>query len=174
VTHFRAGQLAGLDALTLRTPMDVVTTVLPALTNAAGQWTPFTAAARLYDTLEIRTTMTPPIVMRIATMDVPDPNPVSAKLKPTLILSGPAGRRIIAPHGVATAAEGTSMAGFLLASALVATIGLGFVTGRGSARVVRTRDVRTQQASKNNGLPYLQRVAGLGSMAHRRRRRIRR
>jgi len=84
-----------------------------------------TALLEQYDTVEIRTEATPPLSvnLRDATASGP-PSPISQWLKPTIILTGKAGRQVIAPYGPS---EGSFGGPFLL---LFSIIGVGFVLGR--------------------------------------------
>lgn len=84
-----------------------------------------TGLAALYDTMEVRTAVTPPAVIDLkAALDPSTPaSPVVQFLQPTILLSGPAGYQTIAPYGVAP--DGT--AGTIVLAALF--IGLGYLVG---------------------------------------------
>jgi len=60
------------------------------------------ALSGFYDTLEFRSALTPPMEFNVAdlTSDTP-PNPIVQWLRPTLTLTGPAGKKVIAPYGEA-------------------------------------------------------------------------
>lgn len=83
--------------------------------------------AGVYDTVEFRTMLSPPI--KFNTRDLlaqgGAPNPFVGFLKPTVILSGPNGQNIIAPVGAAGTA-GTYVGLF----AVAAIFALGFATAR--------------------------------------------
>lgn len=87
-------------------------------------------ASGLYDQAEVRTTLSPPIKLGIRELlaDGP-PAPIVRLLKPTIILTGRAGRLVIAPGGEAGINGGYSGAALLLS----ATAAL-FLLGRLSAR----------------------------------------
>jgi hypothetical protein len=79
----------------------------------------------LYNTLEIRTSVTPPAIIDLAALaqDRSPPSPITQFLKPTIILSGGAGRQVIAPYGEADGGWGPSL------TALAVVVGLGFGLG---------------------------------------------
>ena len=83
----------------LANPLAVVSRVLPSLTDSHGNWTPYAAAAELFDSVEIRTKVTPPIKLNIRSLEDPSPNPYLNQIKLALILRGPAGTKVIAPYG---------------------------------------------------------------------------
>lgn len=59
-------------------------------------------AASTFDTVEIWTEYTGPVTVNVAEALKPGPpHPLLAFLKPTIVLSGPAGQRVIAPYGTA-------------------------------------------------------------------------
>lgn len=82
----------------------------------------------LYDTIEVRTAFTPPAVINLHEAAYAPPGEISPLLKPTIILSGPNGRDVIAPYGEAEGGWGGTVA------ALVLILGAGFVLGRLSKR----------------------------------------
>jgi hypothetical protein len=95
-----------------------------------GQTNPITAAltgglTSLYNTIEIRTSVTPPAFIDLAALahDTGPPSPITQFLRPTLILSGAAGRQVIAPYGEAEGGWGPSL------SALAVVVGIGFGLG---------------------------------------------
>lgn len=119
-----------------RNAMEVVATVLPKLATPQGQWTPFEAAATLYDTVEIRTNATPPIVLNVREMGQgnPGPNPAAVAMKPTIILSGPLGTKTIAPYGIADGRTGTVVSVGAVTGIALVIGGIGYALGRRSAR----------------------------------------
>lgn len=123
-----------------RSALDVVSKVLPALQDSTGHWTPFAAAAQLYDTVEIRTNATPPITINVRDLGgATGPNPIAQKLQPTITLTGPLGQKVLAPYGPASATLGTVVGiggTFGVAAALGA---LGFILGRLSKRGVNDK-----------------------------------
>ncbi len=78
-----------------------------------------------YDTATFASSATPAVTvnLRDALADGP-PNPYAQWLKPTLVLSGPAGRQVIAPYGPSSGSVG----GPLLL--VLGIFGAGFVFGR--------------------------------------------
>ena len=60
------------------------------------------ALSGFYNTLEFRSALTPPMEFNVGDLssDTP-PNPIVQWLRPTLTLTGPAGRKVIAPYGEA-------------------------------------------------------------------------
>lgn len=85
-----------------------------------------------FKTIEIRTSLSPPVVMNVAELldTTSPPSAFSQFLQPTVILTPAAGQpTVIAPYGVAT--NGSSAPGFLLLAAL---LGVGFALGRLSKR----------------------------------------
>lgn len=116
--------------------LEVVTRVLPKLVTAQGQWTPFEAAAELYDEVEIRTAFTPPVTFDVRELGAssPGPNPLGALLKPSIILRGSLGQRVLAPYGVPSGFTST-LRGAALALLFVGGIGsVGYALGRRSRR----------------------------------------
>ncbi len=85
--------------------------------------------AAVYDTIEIRTSVTPPAVIDLHAMAASasePPSPVTQFLKPTLILTGRTSRDVIAPYGEADGGWGGALFG------LAVLVGFGFVLGRAS------------------------------------------
>lgn len=78
--------------------------MLPFLAEG-GKLTPFRALAQLYSRLEVRTRLTGPVAVDFASLGAPggQPSALLAWLQPTVVLSGPAGVKTIAPHGEAPA-----------------------------------------------------------------------
>lgn len=105
-------------------PIDVAGALI---TN--GQLTPFRALSKLYDKAEFRTSVTPSIAIDVASLDTDGggPSPWMGLLRPTLVLSGPEGTKIIAPAGEAS--EHGGITGVLLLGAL---FGIPFLLGRAS------------------------------------------
>lgn len=79
----------------------------------------------LYNTVEIRTSVTPPAVIDLAALaqNSGPPSPITKFLRPTIILSGNAGRQVIAPYGEAEGGWGPSL------TALGVVVGIGFGLG---------------------------------------------
>lgn len=107
---------------------------LPLVGNIGTALTPYLSQALInqYSTIEIRTAVSPPVMMKVA--DLLDtkapPSAVSQFLKPTVILTDRAGgRNVIAPYGVAQ--NGSALPGVLL---VLGILGAGFVAGRLSKR----------------------------------------
>lgn len=84
-----------------------------------------TAISSLYDTMEVRTALTPPAVINLKTALDPNspPSPVAQFLQPTIVLTGPSGQQVIAPYGQAP--DGT--AGTIGVVAFL--MGIGFAVG---------------------------------------------
>lgn len=122
--------------LTFNNPIEVMEALIPRLRNSRGQWTPFDAASVLYTRAELRTNATPPIVLNVKQLGDTDgpPNPLAAALKPTLILTGPMGTKVIAPYGQASATAGSYVGFGALATVALVLGGVGFAAGRWSAR----------------------------------------
>ncbi len=80
---------------------DAIVYLTPHLVGPNQQLTPAKAAAALFDTVEISTTVTPPVRLSVLDFSDPNPSPASRFLKPTMILTGPAGTVTVAPHGIA-------------------------------------------------------------------------
>lgn len=70
--------------------------------TALGSGNILPALANIYDTMEVRTALTPPatVDLKSAVASGP-PSPIAQFLQPTIILSGPGGSQVIAPYGVA-------------------------------------------------------------------------
>lgn len=103
------------------------TTLLPVIGN---ELTPFLSQAVInqYSTIEVRTTVSPPVVMRVADLldNKAPPSAFSKFLQPTVILTDKAGvRNVIAPYGIAE--NGSALPGVMV---LLAIVGAGFVLGR--------------------------------------------
>lgn len=94
--------------------------------TAASQKNILAGLARIYDRLEIRTSVTPPAVIDLyaAAYDQSPPSPLTQFLKPTLILSGAAGTEVLAPYGEAEGSWGPTI-GFV-----GLLVGIGFLLGR--------------------------------------------
>lgn len=100
---------------------------------------PFHALAQIYSSAQVRTALTPPADIDIASLDSGpgdsgEPNWAVKLLQPTLVLSGPAGTKVIAPAGEAPASTGV-----LGAALLAALVGLPFLIGVGVGRSTRRR-----------------------------------
>lgn len=83
----------------------------------------------VYDTIEIRTSVTPPAVIDLhaaAASAGEPPSPITQFLKPTIILTGRSGRDVIAPYGEAEGGWGGPIFG------LAVILGFGFLLGRAS------------------------------------------
>ena len=93
--------------------------------TAASQRNLLAGLAAVYDTIEIRTSVTPPAVIDLyaAAHDTSPPSPVTQFLKPTLVLSGRGGTEVLAPYGVAEGGWGPSIA------TLGVVIGIGAAIG---------------------------------------------
>lgn len=82
-------------------------------------------AASTFDTVTIWTDYTSPVTVNVAEALKPGPpHPLLAALRPTIMLSGPAGTRVIAPYGTADR-DGGWRGPALLAGALVGVFLLG-------------------------------------------------
>lgn len=109
-------------------PIDILSTAIPAITSGD----PAAALSKIYSTIELRTRVTPNVVVRVADLGKPGgkPHPLVKWLKPTLVLKGQAGTKIVAPHGAAPekggAATGLAIAGGILGGVFL----LGYVLGR--------------------------------------------
>lgn len=92
---------------------------------AGAQQNLLAGLASIYDTIEIRTSVTPPAVIDLYEIahDNGPPSPITQFLKPTLILSGRAGTQVIAPYGEAAGGWGPSI------GALLTVVGIGFGLG---------------------------------------------
>lgn len=115
----RMGRFAGPDIL------DVIGGGIAAASTgniAAG-------LAAVYDTIEIRTSVTPPALIDLheaASSAGQPPSAITQFLKPTIILSGRSGRDVIAPYGEAEGGWGGAVFG------LAVILGFGFLLGRAS------------------------------------------
>ncbi len=94
-----------------------------------GRINPAGLLAGAYDTIEIRSNVSPPIIIDTREL-LKDggPNPLMNTIKPTIVLSGASGRNLIAPYGVADSGGWIVplfVAGFLL--------GVGVLVGRATA-----------------------------------------
>lgn len=111
-------------------PGDVVAIALPHLSDGQNL-TPFKALAQFFDTVELRTALTPPVKLNLATLGEPggEPSPLGPLLRPTVVLTGPAGTQVIAPHGAAGTNGGMVLAAGAVgvATALLLT---GYLLGR--------------------------------------------
>ena len=91
-----------------------------------GTLNPAGLLAGVFDTIEIRNSATPNIVMRTQELlQNEPPNPVVVWLRPTIILRGKGGETIIAPHGVS---KGGSV--LPLALAALAFVGVGYALAK--------------------------------------------
>lgn len=99
--------------------------VITGVGTAAGSGNILAGLASVYNTLEIRTSVTPPAVVdlqSVANSSGP-PNPIVEFLKPTIILTGSGGQEIIAPYGQSP--DGTAGTIGIVAFML----GMGFAAG---------------------------------------------
>lgn len=80
-------------------PVDILSTALPSIISGD----PAAALSKIYSTIEVRTRVTPNAVINIADLGKSNkkPNPIVKWLKPTLVLKGQAGTKIVAPYGEA-------------------------------------------------------------------------
>ena len=79
----------------------------------------------IWDHVQFRSAATPTFDGEVSYDPSGPPNPVIRWLRPTVILTGPAGRTVIAPYGPAPGG------GALVAlGAFLGIIGIGFVVGR--------------------------------------------
>jgi hypothetical protein len=93
-----------------------------------GTLNPAGLLAGVFDTIEIRTSATPNIVMRTQELlneEEAPPNPVTVWLRPTIILRGKGGETIIAPLGVS---KGGSILPMALAA--LAFVGVGYALAK--------------------------------------------
>lgn len=93
---------------------------------------PNVLVSQFFDTVEVHTSATPPLIFPISAGGAP-PSPLMAaalnSLQPTVVLSGPAGRVVVAPYGETKGA--TSWLPLALVSgALVLGLGWAFFGGR--------------------------------------------
>jgi hypothetical protein len=106
----------------------------PSFLDALAQGNPAASLASLYDTVEVRTSITPPIFVSLVdalSRTGPaswQPNPFVQFIKPTVVFSGQQGRVVVAPYG--EAGDGTALA--LLSFA--GLVGLGVLIGRWSKK----------------------------------------
>lgn len=109
--------------------------------NVGGQLRPFSALAQIYSHAEFRTSVTPTIDIDVASLDDGSgdgsPSILLELLRPTLVLSGPAGTRVIAPAGEASHSGG--LTGVLL---LAGAIGVPFLIGVGVGKRSRRQGRR--------------------------------
>lgn len=120
----------------INTPLDFGRQLLPGLFDPnTGQWTPYRAAAQLFDEIEVRTRVTGAIRISVRELEDPTPNPALAALAPAFILRGPIGTLTIAPYGeVPDATTGAVVGvGLLLGGATLLTGG-GLLAGWWLAR----------------------------------------
>lgn len=107
--------------------------------NVGGELRPFSAMAQIYSHAEFRTSVTPTIDVDVASLDDEGNGSSSVLLgllRPTLVLSGPAGTRVIAPAGEASHSGGLTGL-LLLAGAIGVPFLLGVGVGKGSRRRAR-------------------------------------
>ena len=91
----------------------------PSIVRGDGTFDFSLLAASTYDTVTIWTEYTGPVTVNVAEALKPGPpHPLLAALRPTIVLSGPAGQRVIAPYGTASRDGGWKapalVGGFLL------------------------------------------------------------
>lgn len=111
--------------------IDLIRHVQPYLKDASGRWTPFRAAARLYDKVQIRTNIAPDINFDVASLDAKGPpSPWMRFVRPTITMSGPIGTRVAAPYGEATPGLGRYLGPGLLIGTAAIFYALGVVVGR--------------------------------------------
>lgn len=98
----------------------------PNLIDALKQGNPAAALANVYDHIEVRSMVTPPVHVNVLeALDSSQPtSPLVKFLKPTVIFSGPYGRTVVAPYG--ESGDGTLMT----VLAIVGLVGLGVLIGR--------------------------------------------
>ena len=95
----------------------------------SGNLDPAALFSGVYDRLQFRSHLTPPIGIDLATAGGP-PSLFTRLVRPTIILSGQAGRTVIAPEG-----EASPVVGALVSLGLVGVIfALGFLAGRAGGR----------------------------------------
>lgn len=126
---------------------EVSSRALPHIMDSRGNWTPHNAFAQFFDTVEIRTKVTPPLVLSIRSILEPGPpNPTMNRLKPTMIFRGPVGTKVIAPYGeVPSAEEGRENAWRISAGIVGSIMGvgvLGFLAGTVRQKVKARRKAR--------------------------------
>lgn len=134
----------------VRTPLDVVNRALPALSDGRNL-TPLRAFAQFFNTVEIRTRVSPPIILDISRLDDPTPNPLLDQIKPAIILRGPAGTKVIAPYGeVPSGNEGLDNAwkiGGLIVGGIAVVGIVGFLGGTLRQKVKARRRARQDRVS---------------------------
>lgn len=131
-------------AIKLDNPLDFATAIAPGLFDRSGQLTPYRATAQLFDTLEVRTRVTPAVTISIAELEDPTPNPALAALSPAFIFRGPAGTLTVAPYGEVPDSTSGAVVGvaLLVGGALVLGGGgaaLGYFIGRDRGYAIRRR-----------------------------------
>lgn len=119
----------------LDTPLAFLNQLGPSLFDPeTGQWTPYRAASRFFDELEIRTRLTPAIRISVRELEDPTPNPALKALAPAFILRGPVGTLTIAPYGEVPDPDEGAVRGALVALGLLslgaAAAGTGYWLGR--------------------------------------------
>ena len=92
---------------------------------ASGGKNPEQLLPAIWSNVEVRTNATPSIDAAISYDPSAPPSPLLQWLRPTVILTGPAGRTVIAPYGEAGGSGGLVAAGVLLG-----IVGIGFLLGR--------------------------------------------
>lgn len=94
---------------------------------ASGGKRPEGILPSIWNHVEVRTSATPDIGTDITYDPNPStgPNPIMQWLKPTVILTGPAGRTVVAPYGEAGGGGALVTAAFFLG-----IVGIGYVLGR--------------------------------------------
>lgn len=78
----------------------------PLMLNDDGSLNPDGVIALFFNNVEVRTSVTPPLLFPIGptgTQADPATDALVRSLKPTVILSGPAGRVVVAPYGTVVA-----------------------------------------------------------------------
>lgn len=96
-------------------PIDVATALV-----TDGHFTPFRALSRLYSKAEFRTSISPAVTLDVASLDGGQSGESSWAvrwLRPTLVLSGPEGIKVIAPEG--EAGNNGGLTGLILLGLLV-------------------------------------------------------
>jgi len=120
--------------------LDIINAVVPHLQDTRGQWTPFNAASQLYDTVQIRTNATPPITINVRDLGgASGPNPIAQKLQPTITLTGPLGKKVLAPYGPASETLGTVVGIGGTATLVIGFAAFAFMLGRFSKRGVNDK-----------------------------------
>ena len=98
------------------------------LIDSIASGNPAAALANLYDTIEVRSSVSPPVRLNVASLvDSGQPSKPSwfaQMLKPTVVLSGSGGRAVVAPYG--EAGDGT----LITVLTLGGLFGLGVLVGR--------------------------------------------